>query len=189
MAALARETRYAERQSLLVGDRFGSANVDASVSTRLAIKAAMTTRVNVQRSRRRELGERTQSPMRQPRRARRERVEMKHDERSRKADTEGLGPRLQPTRRNRQSASPISRPSQRARCSPTCRSWGKFPEVRRNLTPRSFSRCCVQTSYAVPIGNWTMTVVPPVDGQWIAISPLCASMRTFRCRQAQARPA
>ena len=43
----------------------------------------------VQRSRQRELGERTQPPMRQPRRARRERVEMKHDERSRKADTDG----------------------------------------------------------------------------------------------------
>jgi hypothetical protein len=43
----------------------------------------------VQRNRRRELRERTQPPRRQPRRARRERVEMKHDERSRKADTEG----------------------------------------------------------------------------------------------------
>ena len=42
----------------------------------------------MQRSRRRELRQRTQPPMRQPRRARRERVEMKHDERTRKADTE-----------------------------------------------------------------------------------------------------
>ena len=53
------------------------------------IRAAMTARNQVQRRRRCELGERTQPPMRQPRRARRERVEIKHDERSRKADTEG----------------------------------------------------------------------------------------------------
>jgi hypothetical protein len=43
----------------------------------------------VQRGRRRELRQRTQPPMRQSRRGRRELVEMKHDKRCRKADTEG----------------------------------------------------------------------------------------------------
>jgi hypothetical protein len=57
--------------------------------------------------RRREWRQRIQPPMRQPRRARRERVEMKHDERSRNADTEELGPRLQSTRRNLKSPCPI----------------------------------------------------------------------------------
>ena len=75
-------------RSLLAGDRFGPATVDARCRPGRD-QCRSDHNGQVQRSRRRQLGQRTQPRTRQPRRARRERVEIKHDERSRKAGTEG----------------------------------------------------------------------------------------------------
>ena len=63
----------------------------------------------VQCNRRRKLRQRTQPPMRQPRRARRERVKMKHDQRSRKSDAEGAWPGFKQPVAIYRRAAPFSR--------------------------------------------------------------------------------
>jgi hypothetical protein len=103
-------------RALLLADRFGSASVDARCRRGLD-HSRDDDKGHVQRSRRPELCQRSQ-PMWQPRRARRPRVEIKHGERSRKADTEGPG-----------SEAPANSTL------PPWESWGNLPEDSQNLTP------------------------------------------------------
>ena len=113
-------------RSLLGGDPFGSANVDARCR-RGPDHSRDDDKGDVQRSRRRELGECTQPPMRQPRRPRRERVEMKHDERSRKGDTEGTWSEASANSSQSEGALPDSRGHRLAPAPRHHGHVGKFP--------------------------------------------------------------
>ena len=134
---LGREKHDMPHLCSLFGGRSDSANADGRCRRGLDQGRDDDHEGRVQHRRRRELSERTHPPMRQPRRARRERVEMKHDERFARRVPKEPPPRLQPTRRSLPSPCPILAAIASPGPLATMGTCGNFPDVSQNLTPRS----------------------------------------------------